>query len=350
VPGAGGGWGWGKSRGGGFFLFFGGRGDFEGDAEADGGAAGGGGVGVAGGGKETGAVEVPGAAAEGAVFAGAAVEVVAPFPDVAAEVVEAEFVGGVGIDGGGEGEFVGEGAVVVAPAFLGRVFASPGVVAGFFAAGGGVGFVLEGEADGGAPFEVGGEAVEVARGELADPGFAGGEPFAEGGGVVPGDVDDGVGGAGGVGLVGGGDVGFAAVAEVVEDADGPDAEEGVEAWDGDEALPEGVDEGFVGGGGDAGGRERGDVAGDLAVGEGGLELGRAGGDGEGDAFHAEGEEFVLAEAVEHFGEGAGAHAEDLLHGGAGRGRGRGGGRRRGLGGVPGGGARKEEAGTIFLSL
>ena len=52
-------------------------------------------------------------------------------------------------------------------------------------------------------------------------------------------------GAAGVDLVGRGDIRLAAEAEIIEHANGPNREEGVEAGDGHEALPERVDEGFL---------------------------------------------------------------------------------------------------------
>ena len=113
-------------------------------------------------------MEVPGSAAEGAVFAGSAVEVVAPFPHIAAEVEDSEFIGRIGVHRRGEFVFGADGLVVVAVGFSRRVFAAPGVVAGFLAAGGGVGLEFEREADGGAPLEIGGEAVEMVWWKLAD--------------------------------------------------------------------------------------------------------------------------------------------------------------------------------------
>ncbi len=132
----------------------------------------------------------------------------------------------------------------------------PGEVGGVFAvARGGVGAGFVAEAGGGAPFGVGGEAVEGAFGDEAGGLLVFREPFAEGGGLGPGDACDGVIGGGDVGgfvcpgLLGvleeglietGGDFGF--------------GQERFDAGDGEEGHAEAVGVGFTGLGGGEGRR------------------------------------------------------------------------------------------------
>ncbi len=229
---------------------------FEDEAEADGGRANVGGDFVEVAGVEAFLIEVgPGAAAKVGGGAGFGIGVGGPFPGVAGDVEEAVGARGELADRGGVAEVVFVGGDVafgeVADACGGRPTESPReaalVTEAFFGGEIFAGFASADHAASGTPLDVGGQAIELGGGEGSGGAFGVSEPFAEGGGVLEIDADDGVivalgkVGGEGPGVAGGLDEGF----EVLESGLGGSELDGG-AWDGGELEAEAA---LVGGGG-----------------------------------------------------------------------------------------------------
>jgi hypothetical protein len=223
--------------------------------------------------------------------------VVAPFPGVAGDGVDAVVVGGEGVDGAGAGVAVFGGVVFgeVALPDVAEVLAVGGEVVAP-----GVELLFEAAAGGEFPFGFGEEA-------LAGPGGIGGS-------VIPGDVDYGVVGAGVDVCIGAFGVAPIGVIDAAPPGDAGDGlvDEAGEVFGGDVALEdEGPGEAF-GFGGVAGGA---DEFGELGVGDGvavdveGVDVDLANG-----AFAVLGEAFVGVGAHE---EGAAVEADHVFFGAGG---------------------------------